>query len=113
MTDLDLSTSPNLNLVCDVSKNETQLCHVSLIIGVSGFQRTIIQKKMAMQWTVSYSIKLESFVGTDQATGRCSRSRRLFCFRAIPELDTVWPSLVDLNAVRATDYAQFSPFAML
>jgi hypothetical protein len=52
---------------------------------------------MAMQWTVSYSIKLDPFTEIDYVTGRRSRSRRLFCLCAVPELDTVWTGLVDLK----------------
>ncbi|KAL8993492.1 MAG: hypothetical protein Q9169_006298 [Polycauliona sp. 2 TL-2023] len=51
--DVVFSTAGNLNLVCDVSKNTTQLCYASLIIQIPRFDRTVQTQKMSMQWPVS------------------------------------------------------------
>jgi hypothetical protein len=50
-------------------------------MGVPSFQRTIIEKRMAMQWTVSYmySIKLDLFTNINHVEGRGSKSQRLLC----------------------------------
>lgn len=52
-TDVKFSTAENLNLVCDVTKNATELCHASLIIQIPRFDRTVQTEKMSMQWPMS------------------------------------------------------------
>ncbi|KAI4209768.1 MAG: hypothetical protein LQ349_009525 [Xanthoria aureola] len=51
--DVKFSTTENLNLVCDVTKNATKLCFASLIIQIPRFDRTVQTEKMSMQWPVS------------------------------------------------------------
>ncbi|KAG7005163.1 hypothetical protein G7Y79_00021g050300 [Physcia stellaris] len=48
--DVMFSTAGNINLVCDVTANATQLCDASLIIQIPRFDRTVQTQKMSMEW---------------------------------------------------------------
>lgn len=61
-TGVRISTTDNLNLVCDVTKNATQLCYASLIIQIPRFDRTVLTEKMSMQWPVSRNPVVDSSI---------------------------------------------------
>ena len=52
-----ISTSPYMNLVCDIAGNQTAYtpCRGVLLLNVPGFDSTIIRERTALNWTVSLS----------------------------------------------------------
>ncbi|OCL11260.1 hypothetical protein AOQ84DRAFT_336188 [Glonium stellatum] len=48
--DIELSTTPNINLVCDVSEDDIALCHTSLVIQIPRFDRSVNKQQMSMTW---------------------------------------------------------------
>lgn len=88
------STAGNINLVCDVTANSTQLCVTSLIIQIPRFDRTVQTQKMSMEWPVgSDYLVIDRGTLLTYAGGRHIRGGRLFRSGAILELDHIGTSL--------------------
>lgn len=88
------STAGNINLVCDVTANATQLCDASLIIQIPRFDRTVQTQKMSMEWPVSSDgLVIDLVTPLTHAAGRHIRGGRLFRSGAILELDHIRTSL--------------------
>ena len=98
MKDLTITSSPNLNLVCNTGADKSYPCHVTLFLQFPTFERTIILQKMAMSWLVSAiafhaltSIALTFFIAGCSCIGR-----RILFFCTVLELDNFGAGWFDL-----------------
>jgi hypothetical protein len=53
--DVKISTRQNLDLVCDLTKENWYLCHLTIEMQIPSFLRTSVREERRQDWTVSTS----------------------------------------------------------
>jgi hypothetical protein len=96
LADLNIATSGNRNLVCDLAGDWTQACYTTLLIRISSMERITEVRGMALDWTVCHSATPRMLCVNSMlyVLGRSSGSWCILCLRAIFGLDSLGPSII-------------------
>jgi hypothetical protein len=96
--DLAISSSPNLDLVCDVNVENWWPCHLTLQVQIPSALRTVVSYEMAMNWSVSKFNSCSMLFSLISSQLECyCRSRSLFCSGTVHQLDNFWTSMGHMN----------------
>lgn len=91
-----LSSVPNADLICDVSKDPYEHCYTTIFVQFENFGRTVDVRTYASKWTVKFLFRLGSQVSCWYWVERRRRSWCLLRVCAVSELDPFWP-ILDLS----------------